>query len=116
MLTEQGRSAGLVAWSQRQPGKDSRATEPYISTKRWDKELQDSEFSETGLVIYEKDVPHRVNVNLVSTIVEANSYPRELTQYGDHKTSPTSHQVEAMFTHRDIRAELSTLGQMPPPA
>ena len=93
---------------------DDRADEPYISVERWDKELRAAGFSGTDSVVYDNDMPHQINVNIVSSPVETTFYPREVTLLCDPEPSPISHQVEAMFTQKGFRVEFSTLDQMPP--
>ena len=65
-------------------------------------------------MVYDDDMPHQINVNIVSSPMETTFYPREVTLLCESETSPISHQIEAMFTHKGFRVEFSTLDQMPP--
>lgn len=87
-----------------------------MSAERWEKEVRDIGFSGTDSVIYDDSMLHQIHDNNVSSNVETTFEPREVTHHGNPKTSPISYQVEATFTQRDFRFELSTLGQMAPPA
>lgn len=65
-------------------------------------------------MVHDDDMLHQINVNIVSSPVEINFHPREVTLLCDPKTSPISHQVEAMVTQKGFRVEFWTLDQMPP--
>lgn len=65
-------------------------------------------------MVYDDDMPHQINVNIVSSPVETTFYPREVTLLCDTEISPISHQVEAMFTQKGFRVGFSTLDQIPP--
>ena len=65
-------------------------------------------------MVYDDDMPHQINVNIVSSLVDTTFYSREVTLLCNPETSPIAHEVEAMFTQKGFRVELSTLDQMPP--
>lgn len=93
---------------------DGRPNEPYISAERWDKELRKAGFSGTDSLVYDDDMPYQINVNIISSPAETILYPREVTLLCEPEISPISRHVEAMFTQRGYKVELSALDQMPP--
>ena len=93
---------------------DDRLDEPYISVKRWDKELRAAGFSGTNSVVYDNDLPYQINVNIISSPTKNIPYSKDVTLLCDRELGPIVLQVEAVFVRNGFRVNFSTIDQIPP--
>ncbi|KAF6795324.1 polyketide synthase [Colletotrichum musicola] len=93
---------------------DERPDEPYISPARWDLELRNAGFSGTDAVVYDDETPYQINANILSSTVELDLPPGDVSILVGSDSDSAS-VLQNALAGRGYQVSLSSLDDLPEP-